>query len=112
MRINPVPICLAMMELDLSHDETAARAKIGKGTLIKVKRGEMIRLKSLKRLCLSLGVPTKEVLIDATTPTQEARPEVLGDSRGAAPDQHGHDAQGAGRARVRELLPSRPRHRS
>jgi DNA-binding Xre family transcriptional regulator len=112
VKLNPVPIFLAIMDLDLSIDEAAARAKIGKSTLGKIKRGEMVRLKSIKRLCLSLGVPTKEVLIDASTPTQAEGAEVLGDSRRTEEDQHRNDAPRPSRARVRELLPSRPRHRS
>jgi DNA-binding Xre family transcriptional regulator len=109
MRLNPVPIFLAIMDRDLSIDEVLARAKIGWNTLDKIKRGEMVRLKSIKRLCLSLGISPKEVLTDASAPTQEKGPTVLGDSGGPEEDQHGHDAEGVGRARVRELLPARKR---
>jgi transcriptional regulator with XRE-family HTH domain len=112
MRINPVPIFLKIMDLDMTREEAAARAKIGRGTLQKIERGQMVYLKSIKRLCLSLGVPTKEVLIDAGSPTQTERSEVLGDRGRAEEDQHGNDSPRAGRASVRELLPARKRDRS
>src|SRR5689334_3340326 len=52
MRINPVPIFTKIIDLDLTREETAARARIGKDTLRKIEAGRMVSLKSVRRLCL------------------------------------------------------------
>lgn len=95
MNINPTPIFVKLVELDLSRDEACARAKIGRDTLRKVEAGRLVNLKSLKRLCLSLGIKPQEVLVHAPAPTQTQGSEDLGDRRGSETNQHGHNAEGA-----------------
>ena len=111
MRVNPVPIFVKIIELDMTREEAAARASIGKDTLRKIEREQMVSLKSLRRLCLSLGIKLSEVLVsDAATPSQTQRPEVLGDSRGAQANQHGDNQAGARRESTGAILPYRQRN--
>jgi len=75
MRINPVPLMLAIMEHDQTYGEVCARARVGPETFKKVREGKLVSLKSIKRLCLCLGVNPREVIINdvAFTPAQGAQ---------------------------------------
>ena len=110
MKVNPIPIFLKIIELDMTREEAAARAKISVNTLRKIENGQLVRLKSLKRLCLSLGIKIYEVLENAATSAQTQGSEDLGDRRGAQANEYRNNAQGAGREGVRELLSARKRN--
>src|SRR6185503_9873261 len=110
MRIDPTEILLAMLDLEMTREETCARARISRDTLRKIEAGRLVSLKSLKRLCLCLGIKSREVLVNAATPAQAQRPEDLGDRRGTKENEHGHNAPGARRESVRELLSARQGH--
>jgi hypothetical protein len=75
MRINPVPLVLAIMEHDQTYGEACARARVAPETLKKIREGKLVSLKSIKKLCLSQGVNPREVIIHdvALTPTQGAQ---------------------------------------
>jgi len=63
MKIDPTPIFAKLVELDMTREEACARAKISRDTLRKIEKGRLVNLKSVKRLCLSLGIKPQEVLV-------------------------------------------------
>ena len=84
-------------EEPMTYGEVCARAHVAPETLKKIREGKLVSLKSLKRLCLSLGVNPKELIIHdvALTPTQGA--EDLGDGKRPAAHLNGAKPQDIGR---------------
>lgn len=86
MRINPVPLMLAIMEHDQTYGEACARARVAPETLKKIRDGRLVSLKSIKRLCLSQGVNPREVIINDVAFTQTQGTQDLGNGQRAAKD--------------------------
>jgi DNA-binding Xre family transcriptional regulator len=96
MRINPVPIVLRIMGQDdkddpMTYGEVCGRAHIAPETLKKIREGKLVSLKSLKRLCLCLGVNPREVIIHDVAFTQTQGAENMGDGKRAPAYFNGAD---------------------
>lgn len=97
MRINPVPLMLAIMEHDQTYGEACARAHVAPETLKKIRESKLVSLKSIKRLCLSQGVNPQEVIINDVAFTQTAGQENMGNGQRAPAHLNGAEQENTGR---------------
>ncbi len=97
MRLNPVPLMLAIMATDQTYGEVCARAQVSPETFKKVRDGKLVSLKSLKRLCLCLGVNPREVIIYDVAPTPTQGAEDLGDGKRPPAHLNGADKENTSR---------------